>query len=99
VSVAAWSEVLDRLDADLDRYEAVAAGDDAAVPPAFEPPAGLGPLPASLTDRAVAVLGRMAEAETLLVNRRDGLAREQSVNRKVRGTRPERPPHFIDRTA
>ena len=100
MSATAWAGVLDHFDEDVERYEAVASGDpDAAVPPRFEPPAELGPLPEALRERAVGILRRMAEAEVLLERRRTSLVQELGVSRKVRDTHPTSTPRFIDRTA
>jgi hypothetical protein len=67
-----WPALLDAMDEGL-----------AAFPPVFPDlrplAAGLGPLPAPLTERAQATLRRMAEVEAILDQERSDLARELST--------------------
>jgi hypothetical protein len=54
-SFAAWEQVLDTLERDLDHHDAVIEGRAEAAETAFSAPAGLGPMPAELAPRAIAL--------------------------------------------
>jgi len=64
---SAWEAALDELDRSMDQAEALVAPgfliDDSDVLPdlSWTPPAGLGPIPAGLADRAVTILDRQLE--------------------------------------
>lgn len=61
MSLAPWTTALDAFERSLaEQREAVARGDAGAVD-AFSPPAGLGPLPRELADRARALLAASQE--------------------------------------
>ena len=63
----AWRAVLDELEAAIDRAEDVLASNgEAAVPPAFTPPAVPGPVPAELRARAQALVDRATGIEAAL---------------------------------
>ena len=83
---AAWVAALDELELAVGDAELMLAGAHALVarPPAWHPPLGLGPMPASLEARARAILGRqLAVAEELsaaaIRNRRQLRIHEQMV--------------------
>ncbi|WP_159793710.1 hypothetical protein [Puerhibacterium puerhi] len=98
---AAWVDALDQLDLDLAAAEQMLAA--AHLPPvaavaraqAWRPPAGIGPLPASLEqrarellDRQLAVAQRLAEAAAQ--------ARRQRVAAEAMRTRSADAPVFLD---
>ena len=89
-----WEDLLDLLEAE------VKTGGET---PVFMPPVDLGPLPARLVERAMSLLGRMAEREQELERRRGELGRELSALSAARtataatGGRPV--PRFLDTTA
>jgi hypothetical protein len=102
-AVAAWTEVLERLEDDL--RAALAAGkaseDASAASPShrssrWTPPAGLGPLPAELRDRAE----RLAEAQRhtahYLRDQRDTTARHLAAVRSVPPAEADRPSVYFD---
>jgi hypothetical protein len=74
---AAWAQALDALEIDVATAEQMLALDRVAADPPdrWAPPVGLGPLPASLADRAAALLDRQLEvgrrlAEAAALSRR-----------------------------
>ncbi len=98
---AAWSAALDRLDLDAAEVEAMLARTRTeadhvpAVPAPFQPPARLGPLPASLATRAQAVLERhqrLAEELTTAMTEN----RRQRAATAVLSQRPAAVPVYID---
>jgi hypothetical protein len=81
--VAAWGRALDRLEAD-----AVAAGQllDGHVltdGEPWQPPAGIGPLPAELAQRAVALLDRMLPLHGELATAQEQIRRQLAATRRV----------------
>lgn len=94
---AAWDVVLHELDQNAER---VLAGDDAATLD-FDPPAGLGPLPADLADRARAVGARQQEAIAALTARMGDHRRRVELTDRVAGHMPGsagRAPAYLDIT-
>ena len=100
--VAAWEKALTDLELDVAAAEKLLAHDhlaDAlASRPAWAPDPGLGPLPASLEDRARALLGRQIETARRLAEAAD-LSRRHS--RAVQALRQEPPsvPVYLDTPA
>jgi hypothetical protein len=98
VTTATWDAVLDALEADLAQFNAVLEqGVTAPATPAFEPPAGLGPLPAHLAPRATD-LG--AAYEAAIERAEAGLAAVRAELAALPRPRIEEPrarrPAFID---
>jgi hypothetical protein len=55
MTASGWAQVLDRLERDLDHHYAVIDGHAEPATEAFTPPADLGPIPADLAPRAIAL--------------------------------------------
>lgn len=87
-----WTAVLENLEADMAglRNYTAEGGGLFELPAGWEPPVGIGPLPASLKDRAQAVFEQMQEISGMLTERRDETARQlravDSVPRVESGT-------------
>jgi hypothetical protein len=99
-----WAAVLEALEAEVEvEVEAPRSAERSGEPGAFIPPAGLGPLPIALLERAERLLGRMAELQEGLEQRRNEVGRELSALNRARTTAEAtaaRPvPHFLDTTA
>lgn len=60
-ALAAWGEVLDQLEGDLDRLEAALDAGDTVDTSPWTPPTDLGPLPDELRERASDVLTRLQD--------------------------------------
>jgi hypothetical protein len=77
--LAAWEAALDELEMDVADAEALLTGDhmlrDTPVSNAWNPPAGLGPLPLDLRPRADAILARQLAAA-------EGITRALATNRR-----------------
>ena len=75
---AAWSLVLEGLEADLAGLYRYAADSEVLfeLPTGWEAPAAIGPLPESLNERAQAVFGQMQQMSAMLAERRDETARQ-----------------------
>lgn len=96
----AWSEALDELELHADLAERLLAHHHLPRPErdrlaAWHPPAGLGPLPAPLLERARALLARQSElarraADAALLSRRHLAAVDGMI------ARPEADPVFVD---
>ena len=72
-----WSDALDEIVASLDALERAAEqGELPADPPTWEPPAGLGPLPEELKERAASVLSALQSAIHRAATQRKVLGRE-----------------------
>lgn len=91
---AAWSSALDALELDVEQVERdlvhahLVDAEALSEPRAWQPPAGLGPLPASLRDRAQAVLERQLDAarrtaEALVASRRHARASQAMRPRQL----------------
>ncbi|MHC6219500.1 hypothetical protein [Arthrobacter sp. MMS24-S77] len=88
--VQEWSEVLDRLEADI--ALAVSGGE----PVAWDPPAKAGPLPVELADRARQVLDAQQESMAMLGKvRNDALAHLDALS-TVPESRSSVRPLFLD---
>jgi hypothetical protein len=76
---ACWSEVLAKLEVQLDRFDTAVVGPDAQVLdlPAWAPPSGLGPIPLELVPRAEQVLVRLHRAADTAGAHLDQLRGEQ----------------------
>ncbi|WP_449386356.1 hypothetical protein [Cellulomonas soli] len=90
----AWSRALDALELDVEQVERdlvhahLVEADAVVAAPPWQPPAGLGPLPAALRDRAQAVLDRQLDlarrtAEALVASRRHAQASQALRPRQV----------------
>ncbi len=62
----------------------------------WSPPAGIGPLPAALADRATRLLGAQRDAEALLQGERARVARHLVTVRAVDPARPARDSVYLD---
>lgn len=88
----AWIPVLEALEADLGGLQKCSLDSEElfGLTTAWEPPANVGPLPASLKDRAQAIFEHMQELSLVLKERRDETARQlravDSVPRVETGT-------------
>jgi hypothetical protein len=88
--VQEWSEILDRLEADI--ALAVSGGE----PAPWNPPAEAGPLPAELADRARRVLDAQLESMTMLGKvRNDALVHLDALS-TVPDSRSSARPLFLD---
>lgn len=87
-----WVAVLEDLEADMAGLRSYTADSGRLfdLPTGWEPPVGIGPLPASLKDRAQEVFEQMQEMSGMLTERRDETARQlravDSVPRVESGT-------------
>jgi len=99
----AWVAVLD----ELERTAAKAAhpssrgtsgepGSSGEMLAAWSPPAGIGPLPAALADRATRLLGAQRDAGALLQEERARVARHLVTVRAVDPARPARESVYLD---
>jgi len=97
-----WSAVLDALEAHVDAAWALLADepDETVSLEPWVPPADLGPCPAALQPRALAVLARQHELEEGLARRMEAVAREVQVAAR-RSQAPGTPPRsrFLDQRA
>lgn len=66
MSVASWEAVLTQLEAELDAHELALRTGQLTDVPGFEPPEGLGPVPAYLADRVNQLIGRTALLTTFV---------------------------------
>lgn len=88
----AWTAVLEELEADMAGLRSCTADNGRLLdlPTGWEPPVGIGPLPASLKMRAQSVFEQMQEISGMLTERRDETARQMravdSVPRVETGT-------------
>lgn len=91
-----WPALLDAMDDGLAAFPPVLADLEHLA-------AGLGPLPASLAERAEATLRRMAEVEAMLDRERGDLARELAALSALKATTPQSAgasvPNFLDTRA
>jgi hypothetical protein len=100
----AWLAVLDELQRGLAMAAHPAGGwadlsqeraSTAPVAP-WSPPAGLGPLPADLADRAARLLSAQLDARSRLQEERGSVARHLSAVRSVDPARPARDSVYLD---
>lgn len=81
--MTAWTRALDAFEQRIaDQREALDRGEAGEIPP-FEPPQGLGPLPASLSDRAGRLLAEARDVEEELRGALAFLGQDIAVVRKV----------------
>ena len=71
---AAWGELLDDLEGRLAVLHSMLGEAEIAPPAAWEPPAGLGPIPAHLRPRVEELVARLGVAQEDARERLDGLA-------------------------
>jgi hypothetical protein len=98
---AAWLAALDELEAVAGRDpQAVAAGADAGAGTigTWTPPAGLGPLPPELADRAAAVAGAQRGALARLDAARKAVLAHLGVVRSVESSHEPERPVYLDAT-
>jgi len=97
-SYDAWVALLDELEggaaAAADR--AGETGSDAPAAQPWDPPAGIGPLPADLADRAARLLRAQLDAESLLQDERARVARHLAAVRSVDPARSPRDSVYLD---
>jgi hypothetical protein len=98
--MTSWAAALDdfegRLDAQRAALDAGTAGDLSP----FEPPIGLGPLPAALADRARDLLAQARDLEQELADNVVALGQDLAVVRKVGASTAESPvARFVDFSA
>lgn len=89
-SVVAWTEALERLEADL---RGALDGADAV---SWTPPAGLGPMPDQLRDRAARVLEAQRHTVRHLEDVRQTTARHLAAVRSVPRTEASPAPVYLD---
>ncbi len=102
---AAWSATLDRLEHDLVLAARLLASASAGTeedalpePPRWEPPTGLGPLPAELVQRARTVAGRQAALEHDLRQSVRRARQQREVTDRINGGAARRsvPPAYLN---
>ena len=90
-AVPAWSRVLDEFGRRLEVQEAlVAVGHYADIEP-FEPPTGLGPMPAELELQARRLLNRSQALETAVEQDIDAARRRARMLRRLQSSTPPAP--------
>ena len=97
----AWAQALEALELDVAEAErTLALGHIAHDPPRdpWAPPAGLGPLPLALVERASALLDRQLELATRLAEAAD-LSRRHSRAAEALRSRPPASPVYLDTPA
>ncbi|TWX38561.1 hypothetical protein ES689_07995 [Frigoribacterium sp. ACAM 257] len=94
---AAWLAALDELEAVAGRDPQLAA-DGAGVSGAWAPPAGLGPMPAELADRAAAVAGAQRGALARLDAARKAVLAHLGAVRSVESSHEPERPVYLDAT-
>ena len=90
-AVPAWSRVLDEFGRRLEVQEALVAVGHYADVEAFEPPAGLGPLPAELELQARGLLRRAVALETAVEQDIDASRRRARMLRRLQTSAPPMP--------
>ena len=96
---ADWASALDRLEMDVMAIERM-IGDPTQPAPAPWAAPDLGPLPAHLVTRAIALQTRQLEAERALAEQLDTVSRQQDFTRRVdRATRAPGTPLYLDVSA
>ena len=90
---AAWAQALSALELDVDGAEHLLALDHIAdaPPDRWAPPVGLGPLPASLHERARALIGRQTEVGRRLAEAAALSRKHSSAARAMRSAAPSVP--------
>jgi hypothetical protein len=98
--VRAWEAALEALEVDLGLAEQMLALRDAALDPPdpWQPPVGLGPLPAELADRARALLERQLETARRM-GEAAALARRHARAAQGMRARGESAPVYVDTPA
>ena len=98
VSRDAWASALDAIEESVSVSEEILAGnlDVSTASAPWLAPAGLGPLPADMRDRAMALLARVAEVERALVESAALTARQLADVRRADPRRRERSAACID---
>jgi hypothetical protein len=82
--VVLWEQILDRLEVECAGIElALEAGEPPPYDP-WEPPTGVGPLPACLRTRAEEILGRQQRAIAAVSRAASTAARHQQLNGRLR---------------
>lgn len=97
---AAWDAALAALELDVAEIERTLSMRDIALDPPkpWTPPTGLGPLPASLVDRAQALLDRQIEASRRVAEAAS-LARRHARAAQGMRSAPEASPVYVDTPA
>lgn len=94
-----WASALDRLEMDVVAIERMVEDPSQPAPAAWTAP-GLGPLPAHLVERAIALQTRQLAAERALAEQLDLVARQQEFTSRVdRATRSPGTPLYLDVSA
>ena len=94
---AGWEQVLAALENELDLLEGALATHAVADPIPFRAPAGLGPLPPALRDRAIALWARMHEVEANTTEALHRARRDMAVARTLAPA--DAAPRFLDISA
>lgn len=95
---ATWEAVLDDLEREVERAERLSA--ESQGPGAWTPPAGLGPLPRHLLDRAQRLLERQQAAAARLPEELGATMAQLRVGRRIeRATTRATMPVYLDVTA
>ena len=98
--MTSWAVALDEFEARLDAQRAALDLADAGDLGAFQPPIGLGPLPAELLARANDLLSQATDLERELADNVTALGQDLAVVRRV-GSSTAKPQHahFVDFSA
>jgi hypothetical protein len=98
--MTSWAAALDDFEARLDAQRAALDAGTAGELVPFEPPIGLGPIPAALGARARDLLAQARDLEQELGDNVVALAQDLAVVRKVGASTVEAPTaHFVDFSA
>ena len=90
----AWEAVLDRLEADLALAES-----PEALTGSWKPPAGIGPLPGALADRAREIFAAQTAAIGRMRNEHATIARHTAAIRSIPSQSRARKPVYLDHSA
>jgi hypothetical protein len=97
---AAWVAALDRLELDVDETERMMTGLPVSVAESQEhrwtPPVGLGPLPASLNERAMQVNARQIEVARRIALALGATRREADLANRLSQNSGDAPPVYVD---
>ena len=95
---AAWAAALDEMELDLDRAALLLRSGEPAVAagPRWQPPAGIGPLPAGLLERARALHARQLAMATAIAETITGVRRQSAFAARVETGRGQPRPAFVD---
>ena len=100
----AWDEALDALELEADQVERMLADrsswavEDPKLAAPFEPPAGLGPLPLGLADRARRLLQRQLALSAELTVAMAATRQQAALAARLRRADADPRPIFVDRT-